>query len=687
MRFIKKMFQKYQKLQEFDNRGLTLVELLCSVAILSIVGMTISSVLVVSADSYNRSNSEIQAQQEAQLVANQIDDLLIDATANVHYDDTAAEPTLTITQGGITHTVVLRGDELYYSNGGDEQLMASGVRDFGVDDTEFAERGYIKLKMKMDRKSQTYESVFTITARNKDTTAATKIIATINLPNQIILEPNQVYVLNATTSGLASSNLEWIVVGAADGATSVSGTGLQGTVTVGGNETASRFKVKVTSTELGASGAPLAQKIVDVYVRRVNQINIAGSRVSGADCMSGAVYSLNATVLGSSLAQAIGADYDTDYVDPYQASWTVIEGSAYAHVVVNADTLTASVILDADIPVGSQVVVQATALHPSGTNKTGISYGTVVGTFAIKKTQSPFGGGGGWRRHGDDQQAEVKVDSVINPLMSAVGATDFKIWFRYKELPYGVYPNKWTENIWGDGHGSGALNMRPLLTAVWDYDKDYEVEIMLSLVDESGKQVWPVGYELDSNGTVIKNEPGGTPEPDYMISQTIGRVAVDFYSAPNMLDMGTPPNASNGWKAVGASKKDEASAPTLSLWKGNPYTLMEFAEARNIKQDVVENNIHYILEKKQGGEWVNASGLAGVNAYVQQPSKNCTVKFDGDNFSGSYRIKIYVPNMPNKKLAADGKSIVDGSPANIDYILYDETTGHNIYYFNVVQMK
>lgn len=683
MRFIKKMFQKFQ---EFDNRGLTLVELLCSVAILSIVGMTISSVLIVSADSYDRSNSEIQAQQEAQLVANQIDDLLIDATADVNYD-TSAEPTLTIKQGGITHTVVLKGDELYYSNGVDEQLLASGVRDFDVDDTEFTERGYIKLKMKMDRKSQTYESVFTITARNKDTTAATKVIATINLPNSIILEPNQEYTLTATTSGLSSSSLTWTVAGAADGNTSVSGTGLTGTVKVGGNETASRFKVKVTSADLGANGAPLAQKTVDVYVRRVNQISIAGSRVSGADCMKDAKYSLNATVLGSSLAQAIGADYDTDYVSPFQVSWSVIAGPTYAHVVVDTDSLNATVVLDADIPVGDQVVVQAKAQHPAGINKTGIEYGTVTATYTIKKTQKWYDDeGGGWRRHGDDQQAVIRVDSVIKPLMESVGATDYKIWFRYKELPSGVYPNKWTENIWGDSHWSSALNMRPLLTGVWDYNKDYEVEIMLSLVDGSGEQVWPVGYKLDSNGTVIENAPV-TSESEYKFRQTIGRVAVDFYSAPNMLDMGTSPNASNGWKASGESKKDEASAPTLSLWKGTPYTLMEFAEARNIKQDVVENNIRYILEKKQGNEWVDATGLTGVNAYVQQPSKNCIVKFDGDNFSGNYRIKVYSPNMPNKKLSADGKSVVDGNPAQIDYIFYDEATGHNIYYFNVVQLK
>lgn len=693
MKFIKEMFQKFHRAQRLDNRGLTLVELLCSVAILGVISLTVSAVLVVSADSYDRSNSEIKVQQEAQLVANQIDDLLIDATADVDFD--AANKILTIKQGTVTHTVEQKGDELYYSKDGAEQLMASGVKTFDVNTTEFAEKGYLKLNMDLERKSQTYPAVFTITARNKDSKEATKVVAAIHLPNQIILEPNQSYSLDATISGLADSNLTWEIENANDSSTSVSGSGLNATVTVGKDEMTS-FKVKVTSPEKAANGVdPKAQKYVSVLVRRVNILNVNGSIASGASCMSGAKYSLTALIQGTSLQQVAGAAYDTDYVNPFQVSWSVIEGSAYATVAAHTDTKTATLTLTQDIPMGAQVTVQATALHPEGillpgdvkTNKTNMQYGTVVGTFTIKKTQSPFGGSGGWRRHGDDQQAEVKVDSVIKPLMSSVGATDFKIWFRYRELPSGVMPNKWTENIWGDGHGSGALNMRPLLTGVWDYDKDYEVEIMLSLVDENGKHVWPVGYELDSNGTVVKIEAGGTPKEDYMISQKIGRVAVDFYSASNMLDLGTPPSASNGWKAVGASKKDEASAPTLSLWKGNTYTLMEFAEARNIKQDVVENNIHYILEKKQGGEWVNAVGLAGVNAWVQLPSKDCRVKFDGDNFSGSYRIKVYSPDMPNKKLSADGKSVVDGNPAKIDYIFYDETTGHNIYYFNVVQLK
>lgn len=699
MRFIKEMFQKFHRTQRLDNRGLTLVELLCSMAILGVVSMTVSAVLVVSADSYDRSNSEIKVQQEAQLVANQIDDLLIDATADVSFD--ATNKILTIKQGAVTHTVEQRGDELYYAKDGVEQLMASGVTKFEVNDTEFAERGYLKLDMDLVRKSQTYPAVFTITARNKDSKEATKVVAAIHLPNQIVLEPNQSYNLAATISGLADANLIWEVVGTS--VSSVSGSGLNATVTVGKDEMLESFRVKVTSPEKDANGVdPKAQKMVTVCVRRVNILNVDGSIISGSACMNGAKYNLNANIQGTNLQQVVGAAYDTDYVNPWQVSWSVIEGASYASVAANADTKSATLTLTADIPMGEQVTVQATALHPTGvknaagewTNKasakagTATPYGTVVGTFTIKKTQSPFGpSGGGWRRHGDDQQAEVKVDSVIKPLMNAVGATDFKIWFRYREWPSGVMPNKYTENIWGDGHGSSALNMRPLLTGVWDYDKDYEVEIMLSLVDENGNQVWPVGHVLDSNGTLIQHEPGGTPAEDYSFTQKIGRVAVDFYSAPNMLDMGAAPSASNGWKAVGESKKDEASAPTISLWKGNPCTLMEFAEARNIKQDVVENNIRYILEKKQGNEWVNAVGLAGVNAYVQQPSKNCIVKFDGDNFSGSYRIKIYSPNMPNKKLSADGKSVVDGNPAQIDYIFYDEATGHNIYYFNVVQLK
>ena len=67
--------------KKHDNRGLTLVELLCSIAILSVLAVAVGSVLVVSAKNYQRGTSEINLQQEAQLTANQIAELIIDTTA------------------------------------------------------------------------------------------------------------------------------------------------------------------------------------------------------------------------------------------------------------------------------------------------------------------------------------------------------------------------------------------------------------------------------------------------------------------------------------------------------------------------------------------------------------------------------------------------------------------------------
>lgn len=89
--------------KKHDNRGLTLVELLCSIAILSVLAAAVGSVLVVSAKNYQRGTSEINLQQEAQLTANQIADLIIDTTAPLQYD--AAANTLTVNKAGVEYQV------------------------------------------------------------------------------------------------------------------------------------------------------------------------------------------------------------------------------------------------------------------------------------------------------------------------------------------------------------------------------------------------------------------------------------------------------------------------------------------------------------------------------------------------------------------------------------------------------
>lgn len=694
MKFIKEMFQKFHRTQGLNNRGLTLVELLCSMAILGVISMTVSAVLVVSADSYDRSNSEIKVQQEAQLVANQIDDLLIDATSEVKFEG----DTLKIVQGTKEYRIVHSGDQLIYqefTTGTDTaisnaQLMASGVTKFEVNDTEFEERGYLKLDMDLVRKSQTYPAVFTITARNKESKEATNVVAAIHLPNQIILEPNQSYNLNATISGLTDANLTWEVVDASD--SSVSGSGLNATVTVGKDEIKSSFRVKATSPEKAANGVdPKAQKYVIVNVRRVNILNVDGSLVSGTQLRNGAKYSLEALIQGTSLPQAVGADYDTDYVNPWQVSWSVIEGSSYATVAANADTKNATLTLTADIPAGVKVTVQATALHPEGillpgdikTNKTNMQYGTVVNTFTLKKEENFVPpAGGGWMRQSSQRQADIDV----NGIKAAAGGDindgrKIEVLYRYAidtGAPYTwltsmddahsashVGWETWAINKYGDANGSAALNLRPLITGLCEYDKDYYIQAIVVVTDAAGNVIFPKPEEINADWF----------DGVYGVEGHMKRVGLTYKNGAMNLQ---PING------VYPSNNTEATAPTLtSVYQHQQFELMDMAGIVGIDTvgTSVDNDINYILEKKQpDGTWKDVTNKDGFEV---QNGKTCRVTLRNNDYGGSYRVKVYIQNMPNNKMNAAGNDVVKGNPEKISYILYDEASGNGIFYFNV----
>ncbi len=66
-----------------NNRGLTLVELIVAVSMFAIVGAMIVGLITISTRTYTNTSSEIYVQEEAQLVVNQIKDLMIDANRAV----------------------------------------------------------------------------------------------------------------------------------------------------------------------------------------------------------------------------------------------------------------------------------------------------------------------------------------------------------------------------------------------------------------------------------------------------------------------------------------------------------------------------------------------------------------------------------------------------------------------------
>ena len=80
-------FRKVKNLSNLimsDNRGVSLVELIISIAILVIVGGAVCSFILVGTNSFSRSNNDIGVQQEAQLAVNQMSDAIIDTAGSVN---------------------------------------------------------------------------------------------------------------------------------------------------------------------------------------------------------------------------------------------------------------------------------------------------------------------------------------------------------------------------------------------------------------------------------------------------------------------------------------------------------------------------------------------------------------------------------------------------------------------------
>lgn len=671
-----KLLRKHQKL---GNQGLSLIELLCSMAILGMLGMVVSSILVVSANSYRRENADTGTQQEAQLVANQITDLLIDTSAHgvvaqVHFDP--ATGTLTITQGNMGYEVsyVSSEQKLYYSqyeldasgnriNVSPKQLMAENVKNFSVDVSGFEETGNIAVDMTYVKGTEEYPAAFNVTARNKEQMPDAAAAVELKVPSEIIQEPGQnFYRIKAEIVG-GSGTLSYTCEGHSD----LVGTRVNpdGTVVIGNKETANMFRVKVTATVNGPSGVRTEEKYVRVYVRRATTVSLTGRILSGISCQAGSKYQLEAFVDGNNMTKAVGTDYDDPadpsdpnlYVYPYGVEWSV-SSTGTTRTDLFRDPATGRVILElyGDMADGEEITVTAKAAHPRGVNKSGAAYYPgAEAQWTLKKTASVFVMGDGWLRQTDRAQASVNGEKLSKVKPEHGGRHTFEV--RFRRYPDGVWeeygdlPGGWLSNKYGgDADDSMSINMRPLLTGALDYSKDYEMQIRMNIYDGMGNKVWPTAE---------------TPQSEYLISNVVYRVGVVFKG--DHLGFGETVSV------------DEASAPWVAMVRDQGYDMMHYTGVQGIEATSIYNNLEFILEKKNAsGGWDRVT----QNVEIQNAGGTFKLTFrNNDNYTGNYRVKVMAKNMPNYRL--EGTSLVNRG--QIDYILYDEATGNNIFYFNVMK--
>ena len=110
-----------------ENRGLTLVELLVTIAILSIVLMIATSFMTTGSRTFARGSADTKVQKEAELAVNQMEDMIIDVNGgvNLEKDDSTGDRELILYNAGSEGGAVSYTKESIIYNAADNKILCS----------------------------------------------------------------------------------------------------------------------------------------------------------------------------------------------------------------------------------------------------------------------------------------------------------------------------------------------------------------------------------------------------------------------------------------------------------------------------------------------------------------------------------------------------------------------------------
>lgn len=505
-----------------NHKGFSLVELMCTVAIFSVVLTGLGSAMVISARSYQNGNVELDLQQQAQITANLLTNLIIDANLVEEPSDAVGGTLLKIkkeeivsgTPVSVSYEVTYDSANkqlLYSKDGGASQVLAENITDFSI--KRVAGNNYdFSLKIG-EEGGRTYESDYHVTPRNganEDLNSALAGAKSLYVENILVLEPGQVYDLAVRVTGTSNQDYE---------IQNLSGNISSDTSVTHMDSRTAQIKVGLAETGTGADASftfdvvpkdsSVATINVKVLVRRVNSVNVYGYKTGGKVNKSGATYKVTASMLGSSLEKVPGVWYDVDYVNPYTATWsyeftkTDDDGNTITQpfesmfqVVgqgVEENVPYVIIKLTSDMSRGCKLKVTATALHPEGTdpsdptvqtNKSGLKYDTVSGFWVLEYQ--------GWRRNGI---VDIGVHEKIDDRDFWIGE-DGKPHHKYQaEVSYTAY-NKYNMVVASISMNPWTSSTNNFLNAIID-ENDIKENWGLQMNPSADAANWPTTSEAE----------------------------------------------------------------------------------------------------------------------------------------------------------------------------------------------
>lgn len=292
-----------------NQKGLSLVELIVTIAIVAIVSVGIASFLITSYNQYHSQNSNINLQYEAQLAMNQLEDMILNASNGVSFDE--ASKTLTIynqtektqADGTVVYENVISvvawdsstnqlklSRYLYDPAGGsrtvisEDQLMADYVSAFSVKLDELETRHLVDVTLGFALDAKQYTATKEITIRNNigrasDSTAFVAVHTTNPaVATNLQIKPDSMLVPRGTTaaSGFSTAvqgenfplqDVVWTLATTPDYPDTTVVNPSTGQLTIDGRETKTVFELQASTVTPSSSGAPITKSafVYNVY--------------------------------------------------------------------------------------------------------------------------------------------------------------------------------------------------------------------------------------------------------------------------------------------------------------------------------------------------------------------------------------------------------------------------------------
>ncbi len=367
-----------------DKRGLSLIELVCALAILSIISTTIGGAMVFASNSYRTGSVDTALQQEAQFTVNAIESLIIDATNEVSWTGNVltiknAEYTYIITYDSGAQTLRYTQFKTDDSTNliANNELLAEHVKEFKVNAANFAVARTVDIEMTLENGNSKFTSNYNITSRNDPSSGdVPEVVALINCDTPITLEPQQEYFMSVNVVGTSNTGFDAYLDGNVSTLTKVHEVPGGIMIKVAANETGgddAKFYVNIATDVQDAEGDPFT-KSIEVNVRRVKKVVLDTVTNEGTPYKAGTVYRCVATAEGTNLEEVMGACDSVDpyqYIDPQTFQWTIEmdDGSdwdEWIEFVGPTNEREVAVKLKKDLEYGDGIKVYANSLHTRG---------------------------------------------------------------------------------------------------------------------------------------------------------------------------------------------------------------------------------------------------------------------------------------------------------------------------------